>query len=140
MQSAYETLYASLDTAFSLSHVSEFFDRILAGIDDEQDIRTISNFMTSKLITLAPDDTQRYLDALSERYSVVLSFKPKDNAVKQELEKAQEASNGVLKITRELSKAFPNAEASADNHKWKAYMEWVRKSFASQLKSLDTDF
>ncbi|PLB47544.1 TATA-binding protein-interacting protein [Aspergillus steynii IBT 23096] len=139
-KSAYETLYASLDTAFSLTHVSEFFDRILAGIDDEQDIRTISNFMTSKLITLAPEETQRYLDALSERYSTVLSFKPKDNAVKQELEKAQEASNGVLKITRELSKAFPNAEASADHHKWKAYMEWTRKSFASQLKSLDTDF
>ena len=71
-QSAYETLYASLDTAFSLTHVTEFFDRILAGIDDEQDIRTISNFMTSKLITLAPEETQRYLDALSERYSTVL--------------------------------------------------------------------
>lgn len=96
--------------------------------------------MTSKLITLAPEETQRYLDALSERYGNVLCFKLKDNAVKQDVEKAQEASNGVLKITRELSKAFPNAEASADNHKWKAYMEYVRKTFASQLKSLDTDF
>lgn len=96
--------------------------------------------MTSKLITLAPEETQRSLDALSERYSVVLSFKPKDNAVKQELEKAQEASMGVLKITRELSKAFPNAEASGEHHKWKAYMEWVRKTFSSQLKSLETEF
>lgn len=139
-KSAYETLYASLDTTFSLSHVSEFFDRILAGIDDEQDIRTICNLMTSKLTTLAPEETQRSLDALSERYSVVLSFKPKENAVKQELEKAQEASMGVLKITRELSKAFPNAETSGEHHKWKAYMEWVRKTFSSQLKSLDTDF
>ncbi|KAF5864859.1 hypothetical protein ETB97_006085 [Aspergillus alliaceus] len=139
-KSAYETLYASLDTTFSLSHVSEFFDRILAGIDDEQDIRTICNLMTSKLTTLAPEETQRSLDALSERYSVVLSFKPKENAVKQELEKAQEASMGILKITRELSKAFPNAESSGEHHKWKAYMEWVRKTFSSQLKSLDTDF
>ncbi|GES60245.1 cullin binding protein CanA [Aspergillus terreus] len=139
-KSAYETLYASLDTTFSLSHVSEFFDRILAGIDDEQDIRTICNLMTSKLIILAPEETQRYLDALSERYSAVLSFKPKDNAVKQDLEKAQEASMGVLKISRELCKAFPNAEASSEHHKWKAYMEWVRKTFAGQLKSLDTEF
>jgi cullin-associated NEDD8-dissociated protein 1 len=96
--------------------------------------------MTSKLITLAPEETQRYLDALSERYSAVLSFKPKENAVKQELEKAQEASMGVLKITRELSKSFPSAETSGEHHKWKAYMEWVRKTFTSQLKSLDTDF
>lgn len=139
-KSAYETLYASLDTTFSLSHISEFFERILAGIDDEQDIRTICNLMTSKLINLAPEETQRSLDALSERYSVVLSFKPKDNAVKQELEKAQEASMGVLKITRELSKAFPNAETSGEHHKWKAYMEWVRKIFSSQLKSLESEF
>ncbi|KAA8650920.1 hypothetical protein EYZ11_001854 [Aspergillus tanneri] len=139
-KSAYETLYASLDTTFSLSHVSEFFDRILAGIDDEQDIRTICNLMTSKLITLAPEETQRYLDVLSERYGIVLSFKPKDNAVKQDLEKAQEASMGVLKISRELSKAFPNAEASGEHHKWKSYMEWIRKTFTTQLKSMDTEF
>lgn len=139
-QSAYETLYASLDTAFSVAHVSEFFDRILAGLEDEQDIRTICNLMTSKLIPIAPEETQRYLDQLSERYSAVLSFKPKDNAVKQELEKAQEASMGILKVTRELSKAFPNAEVSGDHHKWKAYLEWVRKTFATQLKSLETEF
>ncbi|KKK12407.1 hypothetical protein ARAM_002339 [Aspergillus rambellii] len=139
-KSAYETLYAALDTSFSLSHVSELYGRILAGIDDEQDIRTICNLMTSKLITLAPEETQRHLDALSERYTAVLSFKPKDNAVKQELEKAQEASMGVLKITRELSKSFPNAEVSGDRHKWKGYMEWTRVNFATQLKSLDMEF
>lgn len=95
--------------------------------------------MTTKLIPLAPDDTQRYLDPLSERYIAVLSFKPKDNAVKQELEKAQEASMGILKVTRELSKAFPGAETSGENHKWRGYIEWVRKTFAMQFRSLETD-
>lgn len=138
-KTAYETLYASLGTTFSRTHILEFFDRILAGIADEQDIRTICNLMTSKLITLAPEDTQRHLDALSERYSAVLSFKPKENAVKQELEKAQEASRGILKITRELSRAFPTAESSADSLKWTAYLEWVRKTFAVDLKNLDVE-
>lgn len=95
--------------------------------------------MTSKLIPLAPNETTRYLDPLSERYTAVLSFKPKDNAVKQELEKAQEASTGVLKITRELSKAFPSAEVSGECHKWKAYMEWVRKSFGLQFRGLEAE-
>lgn len=140
MQSAYETLYASLDTSFSRTHMTELFDRILAGIDDEQDIRAISNLMTSKLIKLAPEDTERRLDALSEHYTAVLTFKPKDNAVKQELEKAQEASLGIVKITRELSKAFPAAESSGDLHKWKVYMEFVRKNFNQQLSSLEVDF
>ncbi|RDW79043.1 putative cullin binding protein CanA [Aspergillus mulundensis] len=139
-KSAYETVYAALDTSFSLSHLPELYSRILAGIDDEQDIRTICNLMTSKLITLAPEETQRHLDALSERYTGVLNFKPKENAVKQEIEKAQEASTGVLKITRELSKAFPNAEASADRHKWKAYMEMVRAQFGTQLSNLEAEF
>lgn len=139
-QSAYETLYASLDTAFSRAHVSEFFDRILAGTGDEQDIRTICNLMTTKLIPLVPEETQRYLDPLSERYTIVLSFKPKENAVKQEIEKAQEASMGILKVTRELNKAFPNAEVSGDSHKWKTYMEWVRKTFTVQFRSLEAEF
>lgn len=138
-KSAYETLYATLDTAFSRIHVPECFDRIVAGIDDEQDIRTICNLMTSKLITLAPQETERHLDALAEKYSAVLSFKPKETAVKQELEKAQEASLGVLKVTRELAKAFPTAETAAERLKWKAYMEWVRKTFPGQLKEVDYD-
>lgn len=120
--------------------MTELFDRVLAGIDDEQDIRAISNLMTSKLIKIAPEDTERRLDALSERYNAVLSFKPKDNAVKQELEKAQEASLGILKITNELSKAFPGAESSGDSHQWKAYMDYVRKNFSEQFSSLETDF
>ncbi|KAL4923904.1 putative cullin binding protein CanA [Aspergillus undulatus] len=139
-KSAYETLYAALDTSFTLSHLPELYNRILAGIDDEQDIRTICNLMTSKLITLAPEETQRQLDALSERYTTILSFKPKENAVKQELEKAQEASTGILKTTRELSKAFPVAETSGDRHKWKTYMEWVRAQFGTQLSNLENEF
>lgn len=140
LQSAYETLYASLDTSFFHTHTNELFDRVLAGIDDEQDIRAISNLMTSKLIKIVPEATERLLDALSERYTAVLSFKPKENAVKQEIEKAQEASLGILKITKELSKAFPGAELSSDLHKWKGYMEWVRRTFALQLQSLEVDF
>ncbi|KAJ5584913.1 uncharacterized protein N7459_004713 [Penicillium hispanicum] len=138
-KSAYETLYASLDTSFSRSHASEIFDRVIAGIADEQDIRAISNLMTSKLISIAPEETERRLDALSEGYTTVLSFKPKENAVKQELEKAHEASRGILKITKELSKAFPGAETSTDLHKWRGYMDWVRKTFSPQFQTLDAE-
>ncbi|KAL1996232.1 hypothetical protein VTN49DRAFT_284 [Thermomyces lanuginosus] len=138
-KSAYETLYACLDSAFSRINVSEFYDRILAGIEDEQDIRTLCNLMTAKLITLAPEETTRQLDNLSDRYRVVLSFKPKESAVKQELEKAQEASLGVLKISRELIKAFPNAEASGDHLRWKSYIEWIRANFGAQLRSLEAE-
>ncbi|KAJ5488584.1 Cullin-associated NEDD8-dissociated protein 1C-terminal part [Penicillium diatomitis] len=142
-KSAYETLYASLDTAFARSHISEILDRVVVGVEDEQDIRAICNLMTSKLTVIAPEETRRRLDALSERYTLVLSFKPKDNAVKQELEKAQEASLGILKITKELNKAYSGTEphkTSSELHKWKGYVEWARKTFATQWQSLDSDY
>ncbi|KAK2767024.1 hypothetical protein FQN54_006341 [Arachnomyces sp. PD_36] len=138
-KSAYETLYACLDYGFSKINTSEFFDRILAGVADEQDIRIICNLMTSKLITLSPEETQRRLDSLSEKYRAVLAFKPKDSAVKQEIEKAQEASLGVLKISRELDRAFPGAGASGEHPAWKSYMEWVRKDFGSYLRNIDVE-
>lgn len=59
--------------------------------------------------------------------------------MKQELEKVQEASMGILKVTRELSKAFPGAETSGESHKWRAYMEWIRKTFALQFRSLEAE-
>jgi cullin-associated NEDD8-dissociated protein 1 len=128
-----------LDSAFTRINVSEFFERILAGLEDEQDIRTLCNLMTAKMTVLAPEETQRQLDALSEKYRVVLSFKPKENAVKQELEKAQEASLGILKISRELDKAFPGAESNGEHLKWKSYMDWIRKTFGPQLRNLDAE-
>ncbi|KAL2371149.1 hypothetical protein RJZ57_004403 [Blastomyces gilchristii] len=138
-KSAYETLYACLEIAFNTMNISEIFDRIITGIGDEQDIRTISNLMISKLITLAPDETRARLDDLSAPLRKVLSTKPKENAVKQELEKAQGASLGVLKITRELQKAFPTAETSGDHRAWKSYVEWVGKEFALLIRSLAND-
>lgn len=112
------------------------FDRVITGIRDEQDIRTLCNLMISKLITLAPEETASRLDALCEPFREVLSAKLKDSAVKQELEKAQEASLGVLKISRELQKAFPAAETSNDQHAWKTYVEWIHREFGQPLRSI----
>ncbi|KAJ5712571.1 hypothetical protein N7493_009039 [Penicillium malachiteum] len=138
-KSAYETLYASLDTSFCQSHLSDLFERVIAGVGDEQDIRAVSNMMTSRLISLAPEEMERRLDELADKYTAVLLFKLKDNAVKQELEKAQEASLGILKITKQLSNAFPAAEKSREALKWKAYMELVRSKFNSQFVAVEVD-
>ncbi|KAL1961206.1 hypothetical protein VTO42DRAFT_3151 [Malbranchea cinnamomea] len=133
-KSAYETLYTCLDVAFSSLDIRELFERVLAGISDEQDIRTLCNLMLSKLITLCPSEVEARLDRFGPPFQAILTTKPKESAVKQELEKAQEASMGVLKITRELQKAFPGAEASGQHHVWKDYIEWVGKEFKNKLR------
>ncbi|PGH27648.1 hypothetical protein AJ80_00661 [Polytolypa hystricis UAMH7299] len=136
-KSAYETLYACLDTAFSTVNVPEVYERIIAGISDEQDIRTLCALMITKLITLDSAEIKSRLDALSDPFRAILSFKPKDNAVKQEIEKAREASLGVLKVTRELQKAFPGAEAGGEFLAWKVYVEWVGKEFGATIRGME---
>ncbi|KAJ5894761.1 hypothetical protein N7495_006452 [Penicillium taxi] len=140
-KTAYEVLHASLDTPFTISHFSQFFNRtvnrILAGIEDEQDIRTISNLMTARLISIAPKEIESRLDAFSDGYRSVLSVRLKENSVRHEVAQAHEASLGVLKITKQLSKALPGAEESPDLPKWKEYMRWVRNSFETAFNNLD---
>ncbi|EFW19554.1 hypothetical protein D8B26_007767 [Coccidioides posadasii str. Silveira] len=135
-KSAYETLYTCVEMAFSILNIAEIYDRILTGIRDEQDIRTLCNLMISKLIVLAPKETEGRLNSLCDPFQVILSTKLKESAVKQELEKAQEASLGVLRITRELQKAFPGAETSSEHHAWKQYLEWANKECPQLLRLL----
>lgn len=141
-QSAYETLYALLESAFHRINLHDFYDRVVAGIGDEHDIRILCNLMLTKLMALAPDETHRHLDAIAERFRTVLATKPKENAVKQEIEKMHEAARGVLKVSILLNKAFgEGALAAEDAHmrSWHAYWEWVRKDFAALLKTAEEE-
>ncbi len=115
---------------------------MIGGIEDEHEIKVLCNLMVAKLIVLDPDETSRHLDAIADRYRTILSFKPKDNSVKQEIEKAAEASKGVLKVSVLLHNAFPVASSAATNvqgQAWKAYWEWVGKEFKSQLTSMENE-
>lgn len=145
MQSAYETLYALLETAFSrlnVSDLSDCFDRIVAGISDEHDIRILCNLMLTKLVILAPDETRMRLEAIAENFRAVLSTKAKENAVKQEIEKIQEGSKGVLKVSVLLNKRFSADSAGIEDSQlrgWQNYWEWVRKDFPVMVKAAEDD-
>lgn len=140
-KSAYETLYALLETAFaklSPTDMSDCFDRIVAGITDEHDIRILCNLMLTKLMVLASEQTHSRLDAIAENFRVVLSTKPKDNAVKQELEKVQEGNKGVLKVSVLLNKNMGSESGAHDDQQlrvWNSYWDWISKDFQSMLRT-----
>ncbi|KAF2189082.1 TIP120-domain-containing protein [Zopfia rhizophila CBS 207.26] len=144
-KSAYETLYALLEAAFSrlsVSDLSECFDRIVAGISDEHDIRILCNLMLTKLMVLAPDETHSRLEAIAENFRAVLSTKPKENAVKQEIEKLQEASKGVLKVSVLLNKKFTTEGSGHDDPQlrvWGAYWDWINKDLQGVLKTVQDE-
>ncbi|KAI0009047.1 cullin binding protein CanA [Xylariaceae sp. FL0662B] len=146
-KSAYETLYALMETAFSRVSSLEFYDRIIAGLGDENDIRSLCNLMLSKLIVIDPEETTRRLDTIAECYRKTLSTKLKDGAVKQEVEKQEEAVKSVLRVTLLLaektkttlpgtSTGGADVQQSVQNPVWQQYWEWVNKDFDKQLKAL----
>ncbi|KAI1500564.1 cullin binding protein CanA [Biscogniauxia marginata] len=152
-KSAYETLYALMETAFSRISSLEFYDRIIAGLGDDNDIRSLCNLMLSKLIVIDPEETTRRLDTIAECYRKTLSTKLKDGAVKQEVEKQEEANKSVLRVSLLLAEktktTLPGpsntsgtnatqaqAQQSGHNPVWQQYWEWVNKDFERQLKIL----
>ena len=131
-----------MESAYTRINPVELFDRVIAGLEDEHEIRVLCNLMLTKLIVLDPEEMVRCLDSIAERFRAILSFKPKDNAVKQEVEKASEASKGVLKVTVLLHNAFPGAANSSTNPQgqgWKTYMEWVTKDFRAQFHATEQE-
>ncbi|KAJ5024053.1 armadillo-type protein [Bipolaris maydis] len=142
-KSAYETLYALLEKAFarlSPIEISDFFDRIVAGVTDEHDIRILCNLMLTKLMVIAPDQVHSRLESLAENFRTVLAVKPKENAVKQEIEKINEGAKGVLKISLQINKRMgTEAGTTQDDPQsrvWAQYWEHVSKEHQNGLKAV----
>ncbi|CRK24433.1 hypothetical protein BN1708_013960 [Verticillium longisporum] len=154
-KSAYEMLYALVETAYARINKLDLYDRIVAGLKDDNDIRALCNLMVTKLVVMDPEETTRRLDALAEAYRGVLATKLKEGSVKQEVEKQQEANRSVLRvtllladrITRATGGGVSTATATApaggqgapgtgSSATWDAYWEWVNKDFQPQLKQL----
>ena len=125
-----------MDTAFARMSAPALFDRVIAGVQDEHDIKMLCNLMLTKLITLDPEETIRRLDSIAERFQAVLATKLKDNAVRQEVEKAQQANKDVLKVTVRLQALFQAAAAATSGSQhavWRGYWEHVGKDFRTTL-------
>lgn len=138
-KSAYETLYALMETSFPRLDMQQLYERVVAGLGDEHDIRALCNLMLTKLVVLDAEETGRRLDAIAEHFRTILSTQLKDNAVKQEVEKQEEACRGVLRVSLLLHNAIPAAAsgmgmASGQQQTWRAYWEWVERDFEGLLR------
>lgn len=142
LQNAYETLFSFIESAYSRMNHLDLFDRVIAGLEDEHEIKMLCSLMLTKLCALDPHETLRRLDSIAERLRTVLSTKPKENAVKQEVEKVAEANKAALKLTVQLNEAFPQVSAAGTNPQgqaWKGYWEWVSKEFKNPLHSAEQE-
>lgn len=142
-KSAYSTLYTLVETPRALPFLSypSLFDRIQDGISDDHDIRTLSSLMLSHLSDLDPDEAKRRLPSLADQFKKVLELKPKENAVKQEIEKINEANAAVIRTSLELSGKFRSAATSGEPEMigWKNYLEYMNREHAAMVKNITTE-
>lgn len=140
-KAAYETLYSLLDSPASRQRLDmgAYYDRIIAGIDDEHEIKILCCLVLSKLLTIVPSESARRLNVLASHFRAVLSFKPKDNAVKQELEKVAEQQKAVIKVSVLFNKAL-GLDASVDELRaWKDYNDFMKKDFPNMFKAAEDE-
>ena len=152
-KAAYEALYGLLETlsvSTLLRYISipTLYERILDGVADDHDIRTLCNLMVVKLAAVDPHETRRRLPALSEKFRLVLVQRPKENAVKQEIEKSAEAHTGVIRTSMMLDKRFPVAGTGGGGGGdimgggmivWKGYLDWMKKEFPAVVRSIQQE-
>ena len=131
-----------MEGAYMRMNHADLFERVIAGLEDEHEIKMLCTLMLTKLIDLDPEETLRRLDAMAEKFRVILNFKPKENSVKQEVEKATEASKAVLTITVRLHNAFPAASgpgSGVQSQSWKGYWEWLGKEHKDYLMRIENE-
>jgi cullin-associated NEDD8-dissociated protein 1 len=100
---------------------------VIAGVSDEHDIKILCCLMLSKLVFLAPEETWNRLGELTEPFRAIIGHKPKENAVKQELEKSTEAQKGVFKVSIQINKSIVESASRSDARvqSWNAYWDWA---------------
>lgn len=127
-----------LESAFHLLDIPTFYDRVIAGLTDDRDIQTLCGLMLLRLIHLAPAETSARLDVLVEPFRQVLNRKPKENQVKQEVERMHEESRDVVRTSLVLQKAWPD-ESIDMSRPWGQYCEFVKKEFGTLVKQAEDE-
>jgi len=70
--------------------------------------------MLGKLIAKAPEEAQMRLEQLCTQFKPILETKLKDGAVKQELEKVNEANRAVIQVCVLMNKKWPVAKDAGE--------------------------
>ena len=115
----------------------------------------LCTLMLTKLITVAPEAPRRRLEDLSAAFRTVLLQKPKENAVKQEIERITEGSRAVLKVSVLLSRMLATSGSETGGlgvrsgtgggaedpgiAAWNAYLSWVRQEHGALLKAVESE-
>ncbi|KAK0411409.1 hypothetical protein QR680_005641 [Steinernema hermaphroditum] len=103
-KAAFECLYTLLENGLDQVDVIEFIGRLEDGIQDNHDIKLISYLMVQRLCQLCPHQVAQRGDKLATLIKTQFAVKCKQNAVKQENDKYEEARRLGMRTLIALNK------------------------------------
>lgn len=133
-----------MDLAYPRMNHVELFDRVLAGLKDDHDIKMLVFLMLTKLIAIDRQEVGRRLDIIAERFQAILATRLKENAVKQEVEKLKETVKEVLVLTLRMRNEFSDLSSSstggaAVGQVFRSYLDNVKRDYGTQMQSTETE-
>ena len=133
-----------MDLAYPRMNHAELFDRVLAGLKDDHDIKMLVFLMLTKLIAIDRQEVGRRLDIIAERFQAILATRLKENAVKQEVEKLKETVKEVIILTlclrNEFSDLSPSSTGSAAvGQVFRSYLDNAKRDYGTQMQSVETE-
>ncbi|XP_076954114.1 cullin-associated NEDD8-dissociated protein 1-like [Bidens hawaiensis] len=124
-KAAFECVDTLLDNCLDQLNPSSFVVPYLkSGLDDHYDVKMPCHLIFSKLADKCPSSVLAVLDSLVEPLQKTVSFKPKQDAVKQEVDRNEDMIRSALRAIASL-----NRVSGGDcSHKFKNLMAEIAKS------------
>lgn len=113
-KNAHETLFTLVDTCLDQVRTRDVLDCVLRALSDDDSIKLLGCLMILRLADLECADVAAYLDAIAPKLHAVLTRKLRDNATKQEVEKASEITHASLRVLARLSPMASSHAAWSD--------------------------
>jgi len=110
-KAAFECMYTLLDSCLDKLDIPSFVAGLVEGLKDQYDIKMLAHLMLIRLSALVGAALLEVLDQLIEPLRQTIITKPKEGAVKQEIERNEEMMRGALRCVVALAR-IPNAEVN----------------------------
>ncbi|KAL8162625.1 hypothetical protein V2J09_014114, partial [Rumex salicifolius] len=124
-KAAFECVDTLLDTCLDQVNPSSFIvPHLKSGLDDHYDVKMPCHLILSKLAEKCPSAVLAVVDSLVDPLQKTISFKPKQDAVKQEVDRNEDMIRSALRAIASLNRI----SAGDCSHKFKNLMNEIQKS------------
>lgn len=142
-KTAYETIYTLVSTLptkllQNFGMLDVLFERVIAGLSDEHDIRVLSCVIIGRLanVDFSIVSTSGHLDQVISKFSGLLGVTVKENAIKQEFEKHNEIVRNVHRASVQIDRAIrqrlnngePTGLSDVELAKWDTFYKQIEQS------------